>query len=95
MLPLSSTSLVGGGPKGGRSCRILIVNVLFATPPQFLPLVLQEGILFMLLFLPRTMGGPWAPLTMAPTSEPTHYTVAPWDRFPETETRAPGSAPVS
>lgn len=35
---------------------------------------------------PLDNGGPGL-LTMAPTSKPTYYTVALWDRFMETETR--------
>lgn len=43
---------------------------------------------------PWDNGGPGL-LTMAPTSNQTYSSVALWDTFPETETRAFGSAPVS
>lgn len=60
---------------------ILGAEVLLLTPLQLLRLVRQEEVLFVLLFLPWTMGA-LGFLTMVPTSEPTYYTVALWDTFP-------------
>lgn len=60
---------------------ILIAEVLLVTSLQVLQLVRQEEVLFVLLFLPWTMGA-LGFLTMVPTSEPTYYTVALWDTFP-------------
>lgn len=72
---------------------VLIAEV-FLVPPTAPPTCSARGGFVCAAVPPLDNGGPGL-LTMAPTSEPTYYTVALWDRFPETETRAFGSAPVS
>lgn len=69
---------------------ILIAEVLPTAPPTRSA---RGG--FVCAAVPPFDNGSPGLLTMAPMSEPTYYTVALWDRFPETETRAFGSAPVS
>lgn len=65
---------------------ILIAEVSSARPPSAPPTRSTRGGFVCAAVPPLDNGGPGL-LTMAPTSEPTNYTVALWDRFPETETR--------
>lgn len=69
---------------------VLIEEVLPTAPPT--PSA-RGG--FVCAAVPPFDNGSSGLLTMAPMSGPTYYTVSLWDRFPETETRASGSAPVS
>ncbi len=74
---------------------ILIAEVpLSVSPPAAPPTCSARGGFVCAAVPPLDNGGPGL-LTMAPTSEPTYYTVALWDRFPETETRGFGWDPVS
>lgn len=65
---------------------ILIAEDSFARPVSAPPTRSTRGGFVCAAVPPLDNGGPGL-LTMAPTSEPTNYTVALWDRFPETETR--------
>ena len=82
-------------PGGTTIIYILIAEVpLFLSPLAAPPTCSARGGFVCAAVPPLDNGGPGL-LTMAPTSEPTYYTVALWDRFPETETRVLGWAPVS
>lgn len=65
---------------------ILMAEVSFARPSSAPPTCSTRGGFVCAAVPPLDNGGPGL-LTMAPTSERTNYTVALWDRFPETETR--------
>lgn len=79
----------------GTTINILIAEVPpVLLPPTAPPTRSARGGFVCAAVPPSDNGGPGL-LTMAPTSEPTYYAVALWDRFPETETRVLGSAPVS
>lgn len=66
--------------------QILIAQVPSPRPPSAPPTCSARGGFVCAAVPPSDNGGPGL-LTMAPTSGPTYYTVALWDRFPETETR--------
>lgn len=90
---LKCISLIGGGPDGGSSY-INSWGPPFRVPPTAPPTCSARGVFVCAAVPPSDNGGPGL-LTMAPTSVPTYYTLALWDRFPEMETRVSGSVPVS
>lgn len=62
-------------------------------PPLPPPLIPAEEFMFVLLSLPQTMGAPPSANNGAQPQSP--LSVAPWDRFPETETKTSGWNPGS
>lgn len=80
---------MGCGPDACSSC------INRRSPPCAAPPPPPAGGGFVCAAVPLWDNGGPGLLTMAPTSNPTCSSVALWDTFPETETRAFGSTPVS